>query len=128
MDDKCTDQCRETTSDRVQKWLCENGEVDWNQVEKVLRETALEVCGKKTTQVNPWMEEHHTEVEKLKENIREGLRKENEVKGRATDEYDQSLIEARERIEAGEKSLQEQTERMGRTMVGSKSRRMQNSM
>ena len=73
------------TSERVEKCLYENGGADWNQVEKILRETALEVCGKKTTQVNPWMEEHHTEVEKLKENIREGFRKRNEIKRRAKD-------------------------------------------
>ena len=72
-------------AERVEKCLFENGGMDWNQVEEILNETAFEVCGKKTTQVNPWMEEHHTEVEKLKENIREGLRKRNEVKRRATD-------------------------------------------
>ena len=42
------------------------------------------------------MEEHHSEVYKLKENIREKLRKRNEVKRRATDECDQSLVEAKE--------------------------------
>ena len=98
MDNECADQFREKTSERVETCLCENGEVDWNQVEKILRETALEVCEKKTTQVNPWMEEHHTEVEKLKENIKEGLRKRNEVKRKVTDEYDQSLIEEREEV------------------------------
>ena len=98
MDDECADQFREQTSERVEKCLCENGEVDWNQVEKILRETTLKVCGKKTTQVNSRMEEHHTEVEKLKENKRERLRKRNEVKRKATDEYDHSLIEAREEL------------------------------
>ena len=73
MDNECADQFREKTSERGEKCLFENGRMDWNQVEKILNETALEVCGKKTTQVNPWMEEHHTKVEKLKENIREGL-------------------------------------------------------
>ena len=96
MDDECANQFREKTSERVEKCLCENGRADWNQVEKILRETALEVCGKRTAQVNPWMEEHHSEVEKLKENIREKLRKRNEVKRWATDECDQSLVEARE--------------------------------
>ena len=96
MDDECANQFQEKTSERVEKCLFENGEANWNQVEKILRDTALEVCGKKTAQVNPWMEEHHSEVEKLKENIREKLRKRNEVKRRATDECDQSLVKARE--------------------------------
>ena len=54
------------------------------------------------------MEEHHTEVEKLRENIREGLRKRNEVKRRATDEYDQSLIEAREDLKKAGKTYKNQ--------------------
>ena len=54
------------------------------------------------------MEEHHTEVEKLKENIREGLRRRNEVKRRATDEYDQSLIEAREDLKQARKIYKNQ--------------------
>ena len=54
------------------------------------------------------MEEHHTEIEKLKENIREGLRKRNEVKRRATDEYDQSLIEAREDLKKARKTYKNQ--------------------
>ena len=53
MDDECANQFRERTSKRVETCLCENGGADWNQVEKILRETALEVCGKKTAQVNP---------------------------------------------------------------------------
>ena len=52
MDDECANQFREKTSERVEKCFCENGGADWNKVEKILRETALEVCGKKTTQVN----------------------------------------------------------------------------
>ena len=108
MDDECADQFREKTSERVEKCLCEIRGVDWNQVEKILRETALEVCGKQTSQVNPWMEEHHTEVEKLKENIREGLRKRNEIKRKATDEYDQSLIEAREELRQARRAYKNQ--------------------
>ena len=40
MDDECANQYREKTSERVEKCLCENGGADWNQVEKILRETA----------------------------------------------------------------------------------------
>ena len=108
MDDECANQFQEKTSERVEKCLNENGGMDWNLVEKILRETALEVCGKKTSQVNPWMEEHHTEVEKLKENIREGLRKRNEIKRKATDEYDQSLIEAREELRQARRAYKNQ--------------------
>ena len=96
MDNESANQFREKTSERVEKCLCENGGADRNQLEKIMKETALEVCGKKTVQVNPWMEEHHTEVEELKENIRERLRKRNKVKRRPTDECNQSLVEARE--------------------------------
>ena len=53
MNDECANQFREKTSERVEKCLCENGGAHWNQVEKILRETALEVCGKKTAQVKP---------------------------------------------------------------------------
>ena len=49
MDDECANQFLEKMSERVEKCLCENGGADWNQVEKILRETALEVCGKKTS-------------------------------------------------------------------------------
>ena len=108
MDDKCADQFREKTPERVKKCLCENGGAYWNQVEKILRETALEACGKKTTQVNPWMEEHHTEVEKLKEKIRERLRKRNEIKRKATDEYDQNLIETREELKQARRAYKNQ--------------------
>jgi len=96
MDDECADQYPDKTSERVEKSLCENWGVDWNQVEKFLIETALEVCGKKATQVNPWMEEHHAEIEKVKERIREVLRMRNEVKRRVTDEYDHSFVKASE--------------------------------
>ena len=108
MDNECADQFREKTSERVEKCLSENRGVDWNQVEKILRETALEICRKKTSEVNPWMEEHHTEVEKLKENIREGLRKRKEIKRKTTDEYDQSLIEAREELRQARRAYKNQ--------------------
>ena len=42
MDHECADQYPDKTSERVEKSLCENWGVDWNQVEKVLIESALE--------------------------------------------------------------------------------------
>jgi len=53
MDNECADQFREKTSERVEKCLFENGGMDWNQVEKILNETALEVCGKKDNTSKP---------------------------------------------------------------------------
>ena len=49
--------------------MTETEKNDWSKIEKEITETAMEVCGKRNKQLNPWISSHSSEHDELQKKL-----------------------------------------------------------
>ena len=76
----------------------DNQELNWEKVQKIMLTSAEQVCGKNSSNINPWMNAHETEIKNMKDKIAQALSRRNLLQRVNTEEGYEELLRVKREI------------------------------
>ena len=86
---------RDLTKGLIEK---ETQELSWEKVQQIMLTTAEQVCGKSSSNINPWMNAHEVEIKEMKEKIAQALTRRNLLRRVNTEEGYEELLRIKQEL------------------------------
>ena len=86
---------RDLAKEMIEK---DNQELSWEKVQHIMLTSAEQVCGKNSSNINPWMNINEIEIEEMKDKIAQALSKRNLLKKINTEEGNAELLRVKREL------------------------------